>query len=221
MSIAADVLLEGAWYSLEQCGHLLQSAAGLHAGRAYASAVALALLAREELGRYRILLDLWRQAAKGKSISVEEVREACDDHVVKQREAQLSMVYRAEGPGGLVELLRARAKHLPGTPEYKKADEQMNKLDEVKLKRTPADRHSTRMRAMYVDINDAGTDWNRPATMSKEEATNCLVDAVNDYSVQADKLNQMEILKVHDPALATVLDAWPDKPPLPAPTWPE
>ena len=220
MSVAADVLLRGAWYALEQCGHLLRSAVALYNERAYASAVALALLAREELGRYRILVDLWRQAVGGKAVSVEEVRAKCDDHVTRQREAQLSIVYRAEGSGRLADLLRARIKACPSTPEYKNIDEQLKQLDRIKVRRMPADRHSTRMKAMYVDINDGGTDWNRPAAMPEEEAANCLVDAVNDYSVQIDKL-QIEMLRALDAPLASALDAWGCKPPLPAPTLPD
>jgi hypothetical protein len=153
-------------------------------------------------------------------VSAEEVRAACDDHVTKQREAQLSIVYRVEGSGGLADLLRARIRACPDTPDYKAIDEQLEQLNQIKVKRTPADRHSMRMRAMYVDINDGGTDWNRPAAMPESEATNCLVDAVNDYSVQTDKLNQLEMLRTLDAPLASALEAWVDKPPLPAPTWP-
>ena len=76
------------------------------------------------------------------------------------------------------------------------------------------------MKAMYVDINDGGTDWNRPAAFPEGEATNCLLDAVNDYAVQADKLNQIEMLKERDASLAAALDYWLDKPPLPTPEWP-
>jgi AbiV family abortive infection protein len=219
VSVPGNVLLTGAWYSIEQCGQLLHDAVTLYASQAYASAAALALLGREELGRYRILLDLWRQAASGKQVSVDEVRSACDNHVSKQREAQLSLVYRAE-EGGLAQLLRTRHAARPGTPEWTYADEQLKQLDEKKLKRTPSDRHSTRMRAMYVDINDGGTDWNRPAAISEGEAATCLADAVNDYAVQVDKLNQIEMLKKDDAILAAALDDWLDKPPLPAPKWP-
>ena len=219
MNVAADVLLKGAWYSIEQCGCLLRDAVTLYSKQRYAGAVALALLAREELGRYRILLELWRKAVNGKPVSVGNVRAASDDHVIKQRAAQLSVVYRAES-GGIAELLRIRLNAGPGTPEWIKADEQLKQLDEKKLKRTPYDRHSTRMRAMYVDVNDGGTDWNRPAAFHEGEATNCIVDAVNDYAVQVDKLNQVEMLKEEDAPLAAALDAWVDKPPLPTPKWP-
>ena len=219
MNVSADVLLKGAWYSIEQCGCLLRDAVTLYSKQRYASAVALALLAREELGRYRILLELWRKAVNGKPVSVDDAQAACEDHVIKQRKAQLSVVYRAEG-GGVAELLRVRLNARPASPEWKKADEQLKQLDEKKLKRTPSDRHSTRMRAMYVDINDGGTDWNRPAAFLEGEASSCIVDAVNDYAVQVDKLNQIEMLKEEDASLVSALDAWVDKPPLPTPKWP-
>jgi len=220
LSVTADILLKGAWYSIEQCGRLLRDAVTLYSNQAYASCVALALLAREELGRYRILIELWRQAANGKQVSVAELRAACDDHVKKQREGQLSVVYRAEGGGGLAKLLRSRLDARPGTPEWKKADEELKRLDEKLFNRTPSDRHSTRMRAMYVDINDGATDWNRPAAFPEGEATNCLIDAVNDYAVQVDKLSQVEMLEERDASLAAALDAWLDKPQLPTPQWP-
>jgi len=172
MNVSEDVLLKGAWYSIEQSGWLLRDAVTLYSKQRYASAVALALLAREELGRYHILLELWRKAVNGKPVSVGDVRAASDNHVIKQRAAQLSVVYRAES-GGVAELLRIRLNAGPGTPEWIKADEQLRQLDEKKLKRTPSNRHSTRMRTMYVDINDGETDWNRPAAFLEGEATSC------------------------------------------------
>jgi hypothetical protein len=42
---------------------------------------------------------------------------------------QLSVVYRAEG-GRVAELLRVRLNARLGTPEWKKADEQLKQLDE-------------------------------------------------------------------------------------------
>jgi len=49
--VAAPVLLRGAWYSLEQCGHLLSDAVTLYRGKSYSSSVALAMIGREELGK--------------------------------------------------------------------------------------------------------------------------------------------------------------------------
>ena len=215
MNVSADVLLKGAWYALEQSGRLLQDAVKLCDLRSYASAAALALLAREELGRYRILLKLWRRAINGDLFSVQDVRAACDDHVSKQRHAQLSMTYRVEPSTGLAQLFRGRIETRPGTPEYKRIDDQLKQLDDTMRKRTPEDRHEMRMTVLYLDINDYGTDWIRPAAISRTKATNELTDAVNDYSLQLDK-----IAHDCDSTLAGALTAWPDRPTLPDPVWP-
>jgi AbiV family abortive infection protein len=221
MGVRTDVLLRGAWYALEQSGLLLTNAISLHSSKAYASATVLALLAREELGRCNILLDLWRKASGGADVSVGEVHKACDDHVEKQRQGQLSITYRTEGAGGLANLLQERFKAKPGTPEYAELDEQLKKIDDLKVKRTPAQRHSTRMEAMYVDLNQAGTGWNRPHLLPEGEATNCLTDAVNDYSVKRDRLTALDILNISDPELATAISGWSDRQALPQLIWRE
>ena len=80
-TVTKDILLKGAWYAIEQCGLLLQHAVILHNAKAYSTAVAVALFAREELGRYKILLDFWERAdRKGKNPTVDEIKKACDTH---------------------------------------------------------------------------------------------------------------------------------------------
>jgi hypothetical protein len=56
-SVSPQYLLEGAVYALEQCGLLLRDANLLYRNGSYSSAVAVALFATEELGRWSILLD--------------------------------------------------------------------------------------------------------------------------------------------------------------------
>jgi AbiV family abortive infection protein len=218
MSVRADVLLRGAWYAVEQSGLLLTNAMTLHSSKAYASAVVLALLAREELGRGNILLDLWRKGSGGTDVSVDEVQNACADHVEKQRRGQLSTTNHWQGTSGLEKLLRERSRAI-GTSEYAKLDKQLKKIDEQKAKRTPGERHSTRLKAMYVDLNEAGTEWNRPCLLPRGEATNCLTDAINDYSVKQDRLTQLDILKITEPDLATAISDWNDRPALPLTIW--
>lgn len=55
--------------------------------------VALAMFAREEIGRYRILLDYWTKAATGQAFDAEHVGSDLLDHVDKQRAAVLSPTY--------------------------------------------------------------------------------------------------------------------------------
>ncbi len=91
MAIAPDVLLKGAWFSMEQSGLLLRDAVILYEAKSYASAAGLALLAREETGKYRILFDLWcKVAVEGEKLTEGDVRAACKNHVVKQDKAQIS-----------------------------------------------------------------------------------------------------------------------------------
>ena len=55
MDVAACDLLKGLWYSLEQCGRLLKSAGVLYEEKDYSTAVGVAMFAREELGKHRLL----------------------------------------------------------------------------------------------------------------------------------------------------------------------
>jgi AbiV family abortive infection protein len=66
-SVTPKYRLEGAVYALEQCGMLLRDANSLYRSASYATAVALAAFAREELGRWRILLDLHREVVGGRT----------------------------------------------------------------------------------------------------------------------------------------------------------
>jgi AbiV family abortive infection protein len=217
-TVTKDILFKGAWYAIEQCGLLLQHAVMLHDAKAYSTAVAVALFAREELGRYKILLDFWEKAdGKRKNPTVDEIKKACDAHEEKQRRAQLSLMYRAEGPGKLSDLLRARIENRPGSPAYIQAEEEIKKLDETTIKRTPKQRHLSRMKALYVDLNDTGTSWNRPCELFARQSEDCLTHAANDYAVQQGNLQSGMV----NPNLGAALEAWPERPELPRPVWPD
>ena len=68
-SVTPEYLLEGAAYALEQCGLLLRDANLLYRSGSYASAVALALFAQEELGRWKILRKLRTQVTSVGTVS--------------------------------------------------------------------------------------------------------------------------------------------------------
>src|SRR5262249_35328736 len=75
---------QNAAYALEQCGLLLRDANLLYQSGSYASAVALAAFAQEELGRWKMLLDLRKKVVDGDHLTVEQIRTRCGDHVRKQ-----------------------------------------------------------------------------------------------------------------------------------------
>ena len=81
------MIMRGIWFSLEQCGHLLQDAVSLLREGRYATAVGLAMIARDELGKYKALLELWNRANAGAAVTT---RDLPRDHVVRQKFAALS-----------------------------------------------------------------------------------------------------------------------------------
>ena len=107
-SLTAQSLLRGAVYSLEQCGLLLGDAKLLYKNGSYASALAVAAFAREDLGRSRMLLKLRKGVLAGETLAVEDVKTACDDHVRKQEAGMTSLTLRAESPYAARALSRSR-----------------------------------------------------------------------------------------------------------------
>jgi AbiV family abortive infection protein len=215
-SVTAQSLIRGAVYSLEHCGVLLGDAKVLYENGSYATALAVGAFAREELGRWRMLLKLRKQVLDGASLSVEDVREACNDHVRKQESGMTSLTMRADNESGLGKLLQNRMTAPLGSKERKEADNQIDKIDQIKSKRTPDDRHRLRMKALYVDILSED-QWNRPAQeISQADAYEFLADAINDYGLQrSQRYVHLELLKPDDPELRDALVAWSGRPELP------
>ena len=213
-SVSPEYLLKGAAYALEQCGLLLRDANLLYQSDSYASAVALAAFAQEELGRWNMLLDLRRKVLRGDRLTVEQIRTCCGDHVRKQEAGQMSTVMRTDKYSGLGKLLQTRASAKPGSKKWKAADEQIEKLDRQKARRAPGDRHKQRMSALYVDAL-APDRWNRPINeISMTAAFDYLQNAANDYSLQRDRYTNPEIYKPVDSEFYTALEKWTDRPTL-------
>lgn len=219
--VTSTYLLKGAVYALEQCGHLLHDANCLYRNGSYASVVAFAAFAREELGRAKILFDLRDKVVAGQTVTLKEVEGRCEDHVTKQDWAVLSTTYRSQDKTtGIGKLIDDRMRATPGSEEWNAADEALRKVDETKLKRTKHDRHQQRMRALYVDPDDAGREWNRPhGSVGKTTAQDFLTDAANDYSGALQKL-EPGLLIGHDDRLLQELTEWTDRPTVPSPEWP-
>jgi AbiV family abortive infection protein len=223
-SLTAQSLLRGAVYSLEQCGLLLGDAKLLYKNGSYASALAVAAFAREDLGRWRMLLKLRKGVLAGETLAVEDVKTACDDHVRKQEAGMTSLTLRADNDSGVGKLLQSRIKAPLGSKERQEADKQVDKIDQLKSKRTPDDRHRLRMKALYVDILSE-EQWNRPAReISQTAAYEFLVDAMNDYGLQrSQRYMDLSLVKSDDPELHDALVQWSDRPELPhveAPSYP-
>ena len=209
-------LLKGAALALEQCGLLLRDANRLYRLGSYASSIALAAHAHEEMGRYQILLELWRRALAGEAFTVEHIRKACSDHVKKQTEGMLAITFTDDGGRGsdLGKLIRAQMEVQLQSPEWQKLVAQIDQTIEEMKKSIPTDRHKTRMSAIYVEPNE--TEWHRPADITAAEAYAFLLGASNDYSMQHDRYSNLQ----EDRQLCDALQQWAERPTLVPPEWP-
>jgi len=209
-AVTADYLLRGAVFALEQCGLLLRDARVLCEAGSYASAVVLAAFAREELGRYKILRGLWKRMMAGETFTVKQIDKRCEKHVEKQKEGMFSTVMRADNSTVMGQLLQARMRAVPGSPEWKKIDEDLEKITQSQIKQTPEARHKSRMKALYVEPLEAG--WNRPAETSETAARNFLTDAINDYSGARSRYVHRDLYDEAD--FRAAIEGWQDRPEL-------
>jgi AbiV family abortive infection protein len=223
MSVSDRVLFQGAWYSFEQCGVLLRDAVLLYENGSHATTVGLAMLARGEMGKGRMLLDLWRGVVnKGRKVSADEIRDQFKDHKAKQGKAQISQTSRWSGDTEVAKLNRASMMGNPDVAGREAARRELDRLDKKRRKRTPDDRHKARMRTLYVDLNESGTGWSTPVE-TPDDARAHLEDAANDYGLLWVRLQGTEAARVKrdDPNLAAAKDAWPERPTLPEPVRPK
>ncbi|SRR6266852_6234338 len=220
MDVSASILLKGSWYALEQCGILLRDASALYAAKAYPSAVALAMIGREELGKFRLLLEEFRTAeSTGKLPTVEAIQAACAGHIEKQKRAVLGLTFTADGSSAFGDAIKAQIKYKPQEAEYQAAEKVIQTGLKAMAKRAPEARHSSRMRSLYVDLEDSGSTWNRPSAVSQDECKKLLNDAANDYAGQRDRMNPELLRGIGEPKLADALEGWRDRPELPGPAW--
>jgi len=205
-SVTPEYLLKGAAYALEQCGLLLRDANVLYRNGSYASAVALAAFAKEELGRWTILRKLRTDVLGGKRLTIKDIQDACGDHESKQRAGALSISMKAERGTGLDKLIRTQVGGAkPGSKEWKEARQQLEDLRRRKAKRISSERHEQRKSALYVDPISGG--WNRPTKeLTQAFAYDHLQEAANDYRGPYDCYTNPETYKLDDPPFYSALD---------------
>lgn len=204
--ITPQYLLEGAAYALEQCGRLLRDANALFRTGSYPSAFFMTVFAWEALGQWKILLAPRKEVIAGRRLTVNEVKKQCEDHVAKLKAGMLSTTIRSNRK--LVEL----AGIPPGSDQFEAANQEIEQTISKIRKRTPDERHSRRMAALYVDPVSP-VEWRRPWTMvTQEDARQFLTDASNDYSIQCERYTKLSILEISDRELSEALAQWTDRP---------
>jgi AbiV family abortive infection protein len=210
IGLRIDNLLKGAWLARVQCGLLLRDAVALHEARGYASAVALALFAHEELGKSSMLLDFWTQARKtGGPPDSKAVICALKNHKEKQWHGMLTPPSDPD-TDALIEMMM----NLPDRPTPEQ-DAAWTCLYE-NMKATPPDRHRQRMRSLFVDWDYTAGRWQTPSEVSASTAHRYLRDAIRDYHRAWTNRSPSE----EEAACAALQVIWPDLPLLPDPGQP-
>jgi AbiV family abortive infection protein len=206
----ATQLLDGALYAIEHAGNLLHDAVALYEQGRYASAVVLAVYCREELGRFEILLEIWKQTADTGGPTVKAVREKCEDHITKLKRGQMVVTTRLGADQGrkLLELRKT-----PTSKEYLEYRSLIDATIKQKARRDPVTVHKRRIRALYVDPDDEG-GWIRPREESPSDTRELLDEIAGDYALSLDRLD------LDDPELKEAIAVWDDYPDLPPPVSP-
>ena len=201
--LTAEDLLKGAYYSVEQAGHLLNDAVSLFKMGRYPSAVVLAVLSQEELGREKILLDERSRVPSSGPVSIEDVIKKCKNHPKKIRRGRV---------GTTVKLDQETRKELfeggYQSNEYKRAISRVINGGKAKKKREPKDLDEKRKDALYVGPKETG-DWNRPFDMGREECREIVLDVAINYG-----LNRGQLIR-DNRELVNALHKWKERPHFP------
>ena len=217
--VSEIVLLQGSWYALEQAGRLLRASVVVFNADDSATALALAMFGREELGRSRILRDIAAEVAAGRSFSPKEVANRCDDHVRKQRAGLLSTTLRVNPPSALADALRTTVSSSPRADQWTSSRNIIKAASAAKMKRDPHVRHGKRENALYVDLDHSGTSWSRPCSIPASAAREEIEDAVGDYAIECDALRD-DVIENDFPKMAKARAAMNPAPILLEATWP-
>jgi AbiV family abortive infection protein len=212
VTLDADDLLHGAFYALEHAGHLLRDAVGLWNNKQYSNAVVLGVFAREEVGRFKILVEERTTALQSGPRDREAVRKRCSDHKEKLRAA----------PGGISIRFNAQVPELegwqdPNHPNHLQAQTILHERIMRKETAQPARTHAARFAALYVDVDEA-RQWNRPSETTQGESGLLLNEIANDYAHKYG--NQVAAPEFYENAFEA-FKRWEGAPTLPVPTWPD
>jgi len=160
--IAADRILEGAYYSMEQAGHLVSDAALLYERERWASSVVLAVFSMEEMGKSEELFRRALAAQTGGPQVRNQIMDGLSDHRRKLSFGRGPLTISAA-------VWLGKDPPEENTPEMAEIDRQLDENFRLAQQNAPLQDHQARMRALYVDLVGDG-DWVRPSETSPDDA---------------------------------------------------
>jgi AbiV family abortive infection protein len=177
--LGADRIIEGAFYSMEQAGRLINDAAALYAQGKWSSSLVLAVFSLEELGKAEMLLLRGIETATGAPKSRNQVMNGVTRHATKLKAGRGEATITASVSfwGDIT---------APNTDEGNALEAQLNAAQEIALTNAPVEAHNARMRALYVDLAEDEM-WVKPKETTPSEAYLMVSAASIEYGVRRGK----------------------------------
>lgn len=167
--IDRNTLRQGACYALTHAMQLLEDSAFLYSSRRTSSSFHLAVMAREELGRFVLLLKLQAALTGHETIEVKKFEKSFKLHLEKLAAGQSVIGPIPMSPQTQDVWANAVKKHRDPAKKPKASDTIFGDADDRKdemRKIYAIGLHDLRLKAQYVDLDtDSGT-WSRPSEVT-------------------------------------------------------
>jgi AbiV family abortive infection protein len=173
--IDCDSLGLGACFALAHAAQLLEDAATLYASKRGASSFHLAVMSREELGRFNLLSARRHSLADDQSVDAKEVLESLRSHTKKLRAS--NFVFAVPMTPEEQAAWKAAIER-NDEPTVQRISEEMHKRANERRDREVNALHQRRLKAQYIDLNPNDGKWSRPSDVSLADASTLIRSAM-------------------------------------------
>jgi len=157
----------GACYAIEHATHLLEDAAALYSRARPSTALHLAVMAREELGRFNLLAQRYNAMHDGESVDPKEVAASLKPHKDKLSAGQSTVPVSLTAE----QMAQWRTAIQQNDEQMLAAISEQIRLRAQELKpHQVAEWHRRRLKAQYVDLDGNSGIWSRPSEVTLSEA---------------------------------------------------
>ena len=185
--VTDQFLLIGAGLSLKNAENLVNASVLLFNNKFYSQSMVFASFSHEQLGQFIILEELYFNAKQKQNMKPTELKkklEGKNAHLDKQKGGILGIgiSYATDSQEGKLHSRFSEAVKRHDFKKIKELDRAREGLVNLRRKRIPLERLNTRLRSLYVDINERGDDWISPLT-EHMEAFNFVANACSDFAI--------------------------------------
>jgi len=169
----------GACFAIDHAQSLLEDAAALYSHKRASGAFHLAVMAREELGRFNLLAQRYHELPEGESLDAKELAQSLQPHKVKLLAGQSTVPV----PMTTEQLAEWSAAIQRNDDQTVSAISKDIRLRAAKLKpHQAAELHQRRLKAQYVDLDPKTGLWSQPSSASMLDASTLIRTIVGEIA---------------------------------------